>query len=87
LAKEQLIPEEVNNRLLLAENEYGQTAWHLAAEIGNIQTLSKLWECAKELLTAGELKSTLLLAKDIRGNTACEVAEKTGKQKELDILR
>jgi len=41
-AQEHLTPHEVNSKLLLDENKYGQTAWHVAAVCGNIQALVKL---------------------------------------------
>jgi ankyrin repeat protein len=48
MGSKQLTPQEVNNKLLLDENKYGQTAWHLAAACGNIQALVKLWEYTKD---------------------------------------
>jgi hypothetical protein len=69
-AQEQLTPQEVNHKLLLDENKYGQIAWHLAAACGNIQALVKLWEYAKDQLTPEEFKSKLLLAREICGRTA-----------------
>jgi hypothetical protein len=61
-------------RLLLAQDNNTQTAWHLAAVCGNIQVLQKLWEWAKEKLTTEDLNNKLLLAKDKRGQTAWHVA-------------
>jgi hypothetical protein len=40
--------DELKNKLLLAQNEVGETAWHLAAEGNNEVILQKLWVWAKE---------------------------------------
>jgi len=42
--------------LLLGTDERGWTAWHLAAENGNLELLHKLWEWAQEKLTTEEIK-------------------------------
>jgi ankyrin repeat protein len=51
-------------KLLLAQGDKGQTAWHVAAEGGKVEILDKLWEWAKEVLNTDELNNNLLLAKD-----------------------
>ena len=81
-AQEQLPPEQVNKRLLLAENKYGHTAWHLAAACGNIQAFFKLWEYAKDQLTPEELNSKLLLlAEGIWGRTAWHISAYRANQR------
>jgi hypothetical protein len=50
-AQERLSSEEVNNVLLLDENKYGPTAWHLVAAYGKIQALVKLWGCSEKQVT------------------------------------
>jgi len=42
LAKEKGNPEEIKSNLLLAQNDYGETALHVAAE-GSVAVLEKLW--------------------------------------------
>jgi uncharacterized protein YjfI (DUF2170 family) len=64
LAKEKGNPEEINSKLLLAQNEYGQTALHVAAE-GSVSVLEKLRAFVKEVeRNKDEVKNQLLLAKD-----------------------
>ena len=67
MAKEKENPEEIKYNLLLALNEYGEIALHVAAE-GSVMVLEKVWgrgRGAKEVqLNEGELKNELLLAKD-----------------------
>ena len=67
------------NKLLLAEDEEGRTAWHNAALSHNKEVSEKLWECAKRNLTADELRSELLLAKDHSEMNAWHLAAKQGK--------
>jgi ankyrin repeat protein len=66
------------NKLLLAQDKRGQTAWHLAACWGNIQVLDKLWDWAAMKLSKQELKDKILLAEDFSGNTAWKAAARTG---------
>ena len=66
------------NKLLLAQNEKGQTAWHVAARWGNIKVLDTLWHWAVNKLATKVLKDNLLLAKDLSGNTAWNVAAREG---------
>jgi ankyrin repeat protein len=47
-AKElQLKSEELKNEALLSKDEYNQTAWHKAAEFGQVLILEKLRDIAK----------------------------------------
>jgi len=66
------------NKLLLAQNEKGQTAWHVAARWSNIKVLDTLWHWAVNKLATKVLKDNLLLAKDLSGNTAWNVAAREG---------
>jgi len=43
-ADEELTTEEIKNKLLLGTDSEGKTAWHLAAEKRNLDTLQKVWE-------------------------------------------
>ena len=64
MAKEKGNPEEIKSKLLLAQNEYGETALHVAAE-GSVAVLEKIWAFFKEAqLNEDELMNKLLLAKD-----------------------
>ena len=65
-------------QLLLAQDNDTPTAWHVAAECGNLELLQVLWELAKEKLTTEDLSNKLLLAKDIRERTAWHVAAEWG---------
>jgi ankyrin repeat protein len=58
---------------LLAQDHYGRTAWHLAAEWGNTVLLQKLWEWAKQTLTREEIKSKLLLGEIQNKKTAWKI--------------
>ena len=56
MAKEKGNPEEINSKLLLAQNKYIETAVHIAAE-GSVAVLEKLRGLAKEAqLNEDELK-------------------------------
>jgi len=63
-AKEKLITEEINNKLLLATDCEGRSAWHMAEIWGKSEILEKVWELAKEKLTTEEINNKLLLATD-----------------------
>ena len=43
---EQLTPEEIKE-LVLAQNNLGRNAWHVAAWLVKVEVLDKLWELAK----------------------------------------
>ena len=62
------------------------TAWHMAADCGNIESLQTIWEWAKQELTAEELKNRLLLAKDNIEQAAFEVAAEMDNTEVLEIL-
>jgi hypothetical protein len=48
--------------LLFSKDKFGKTAWHKAAEIGQVEILQKLWDWAKELQLKPEaLRNELLL--------------------------
>jgi hypothetical protein len=50
---------------VLSEYESKETAWHKAALIVQVETLEKLWDCAKNLqLKPEELRNDLLLSED-----------------------
>jgi hypothetical protein len=71
-------------QLLLTQVNDTPTAWHMAAECGNLELLQTLWELAKEKLTPENLKNKLLLAKDNSGQTAWHLAAEWGN---LDLLQ
>jgi ankyrin repeat protein len=71
-------------QLLLAQDNDKPTAWHVAAECGNLELLQMLWELAKEKLTPEDLNNKLLLAKDKRGQTAWHVA---AERRNLQLLQ
>jgi len=50
------------------------TVWQVAALLGNLEILQKLWEWAKEKLTTEEINNTLLLGTDNEGRTAWHLA-------------
>jgi hypothetical protein len=56
----------MNNKLLLATDNMGKTAWHVAAENGQLDLLHIIWEWAKENLTTDEMNNKLLLATENR---------------------
>ena len=62
LSKEQMSPEKLNK--LLGQNIQKQTAWHVAAELGNVGLLEKLYEWAKEVLNPDDLIYILFFPKD-----------------------
>jgi len=71
----QLNPDELKNKLLLAKNKDGRTAWHRAAHKGSVAALEILWSWAKEgKLDPYKLKNKLLLAQDKHGEIAWQVA-------------
>jgi len=69
--------------LLLGTDQYGTTAWHIAAERGNSEVIQKLWEWAKENLTTEEINNKLLLMTDEEGKTAWHIAAKRGNSEIL----
>ena len=45
--------------MLLGTECEGKSAWHLAAEWGNLDTLQKVWEYAEEKLTREEINNKI----------------------------
>jgi ankyrin repeat protein len=60
--------------LLLVTDVSGRTAWHLAAERGNTETLEIIFDLAKEAKLKFEVD--LLLAKDRNGQNPMELLHK-----------
>jgi len=50
-AKDNLTTEEMNNKYLLSSNNVGRNAWHLVANLGDLETSQRLWEGAKNNLS------------------------------------
>jgi len=69
--------------LLLGTDNYGKTAWHIAAQRGNSEYLQKLWEMAKENQTPEEIKNKLLLGTDQYGRTAWHKCSRSGQFREF----
>jgi ankyrin repeat protein len=61
----------------------GWTAWHLAAEKGNLEELLGIWEWAEEKLTSEEINNNFLLGTDNEGKTAFHLASVEGN---LEVL-
>jgi len=77
VCENQLTPEDLNSKLLLDEDMWGRTAWHVAAEKGKPEVLDILMGWAKELLTPEDISNKLLFAKDDSEQNAWHVASKT----------
>jgi hypothetical protein len=67
----------LNSKLLLAEDIWGRTAWHMTAEKCKPELLDILMEWAKELLTPDDISNKFLFAKDDSEKTALQLASKT----------
>jgi len=78
--------EEINNKLLLAADNEGRNAWHLAAMSDIIKALQTLWKCAKENLTTGEIINKLLLVTDNEGWTTCHLEVNLGQYKYINKI-
>jgi ankyrin repeat protein len=74
------------NGLLLAQNSYGRTAWHLAVKDGNKELWRNLWKWAEATLTPQKINNKLLLAKDDLGTTVWHWAAKEGNTQLLDTI-
>jgi hypothetical protein len=76
---------EINTEeLLLAETGKGHTAFHLAAQNNQVETLKKMWVCAEETqINPQELKKILFLAKDQDG---CFVWHRTAFCSSIETL-
>jgi len=60
------------------------TVWHVAANVGNLKVLKKLWEWAKKKLTKDEIKERVLFDTDKKGRNIWHLASRGGN---LDKLR
>jgi energy-coupling factor transporter ATP-binding protein EcfA2 len=63
-------------KVLLAQNIFGQTAWHMAAEKNSAQALKKIWELADAVTPT--LTHSLLLSQDKENRTAWQLAAEEG---------
>jgi len=81
--EEELLPNHIKNSLFVAKDQYGNTAWHGAAQRGSSKALETLWMLAKE---AGLKPRQLLLAENKEGNTAWQVAVKRGNFEILEKI-
>jgi hypothetical protein len=63
---------------MLAQNERGETALHIAALRNHVEILQKLWIWAKDQMNPNDLRKKLLLAKDKYGYTAWHRAAERG---------
>jgi ankyrin repeat protein len=80
----ELNPDE----LLLAQNESGKTALHIAAQRNRVEILQKLWVWAEEVQqNTNDLKKKLLLAKDKYGYMAWHRAALRGRLEVFETLR
>ena len=59
----------------------------MAADMGRLEILQKLWEWANEKLATEEINNNLLLATDRWGRTVFDVAAKKGRLEILEKLR
>jgi len=73
----------VKSKLLLGTDSEGMTAWHCAADNGNLETLQKIYGYAEEILPTEEVKSKLLLGTDSEGITAWHCAAANGNLETL----
>jgi ankyrin repeat protein len=79
--EEELQPNQVKNQLFQAKDQYGNTAWHGAAQSGSSKALETLWMWAKEV----ELnRDELLLAQTLDGLTAFQLA---AEKNHVEILK
>ena len=62
--------------MLLAQDIFGQTAWHMAAEKNSAQALKKIWELADAVTPT--LTHSLLLSQDKENRTAWQLAAEEG---------
>jgi hypothetical protein len=63
--------------MFLAEDGSKRTAWHMAAENGQLEVLQTFWEWAKQVLTQDEL-NIMFLAEDQYAKTAWHMAASYG---------
>ena len=69
---------EKENELLLAKDNWKQTAFHLAARSGGTEVQNKLWDLSTDELSAEEIIE-LLLAEDNWKQTAFHCAAESGE--------
>ena len=73
--------------MFLSKDIYNETAWHKAAERGDVEVLNKLLDWAKELqLKPEELGNEVLWSKDKYKETAFHWAAKRGHVEVLNKL-
>jgi len=63
-------------KMLLAKDDKGRTACHMAAETNSVQALNKIWEWAEEVTST--LTYSLLLSQDKDSKTAWQLAAEGG---------
>ena len=81
---EQMNRYVLQEKLMLARDQYGCTTWHPAAERGSLKALEVLWTSAKEAeLHQGEMKKKFFIAQDKQGETTCHSA---GKRDHFEVL-
>jgi ankyrin repeat protein len=73
--------------LLLGTDNGLRTAWHWAAESGNLETLHKIRNWAEEKLTTEQINNKMLLGTDNGGRTAWHCAAERGNLETLHKLR
>lgn len=71
---------------MLAKDDTERIAWHVAAKMGHVDVLKKLWAWAKERLTTDELQQKLFLARHLMGKTSWHDAAETNNTEVLEIL-
>jgi len=81
--EEELQPQQIKNKLFLAEDQCGNTAWHGTAQRGSLKSLKVLWSWAKE---AGLKPHELLLVKNKERNNVWQVAVKGGHFEVLEKI-
>jgi len=81
--EEKLNPNKIKNKLLLAKDKDGYTAWHRAADKGSLHALEILRNWAKEAELNPE---ELLLAQNGTGYTAWQIAAHKSHLEELKKL-
>ena len=86
-AKEKWTKEKLNDILLLALDNHGQTAWHVAARWDKVEVLDELWEWTKEAKSTDILIKNMLLAKDDKENTVLHHASHSGNEQILERIR
>ena len=85
MTKEEGNPEEMKSKLLLTQNEYSETALHVAAE-GNLAVLEKVWAYFQSNPTKRRRVNELLLATDRHGYTDWNRAAEKGSSEALETL-